>query len=131
MYVKFGAASWKLDILSLTAWFKFESKNSFAHYVTHNCDYLPHAHTTFCFYLIEFKQISLPYFAFFTVKSPTTYLVYGQNVPSCDPIIWLFSVDMPDKKCVLVANGLFTTNTYIYIYTHYSGLQSCRIAAVH
>ena len=30
-YVKFGAISWKIDILSITAWLKFESKSSFAH----------------------------------------------------------------------------------------------------
>ena len=32
-YVKFGAISWKFDILSITAWFKFESKNPL-----HICD---------------------------------------------------------------------------------------------
>ena len=30
-YVEFGAISWKFDILSITAWLKFESINSFAH----------------------------------------------------------------------------------------------------
>ena len=30
-YVEFEAISWKIDILSITAWLKFESKNSFAH----------------------------------------------------------------------------------------------------
>ena len=29
--VKFGAISWKIDILSITAYLKFESKNPFAH----------------------------------------------------------------------------------------------------
>ena len=33
-YVKFGAISWKFDILLITASWKFESKDSFAH-VTH------------------------------------------------------------------------------------------------
>ena len=37
----------------------------------YNCDYLQH--NTFCFNLIDFQlnQISLPNFAFFTVKSPS------------------------------------------------------------
>ena len=30
-YVEFGAILWKFDILSITAWLKFESQNSFAH----------------------------------------------------------------------------------------------------
>ena len=30
-YVKFGEISWKFDILSVTASFKFESKNHFVH----------------------------------------------------------------------------------------------------
>ena len=53
-YVKFGAISGKFDILSITAWLKFVSKNPFAHYVTRRpCnDYLPH--TIFRFYLIDF-----------------------------------------------------------------------------
>ena len=54
--VKFGAISWKCDILSITALSKFESKSESKKirriYETHNCDYLPH--TTFLFYLINF-----------------------------------------------------------------------------
>ena len=34
-YVDFGAISWKSDILTKTASIKFESKNSFAHVLTH------------------------------------------------------------------------------------------------
>ena len=30
-YVEFGAISLKIDILSITAWLKFESKTSFTH----------------------------------------------------------------------------------------------------
>ena len=30
-YMEFGAISWKIDILSITASLKFESKNYFAH----------------------------------------------------------------------------------------------------
>ena len=52
-YVKFGATSWKIDILSITASLKFESKNSFAHVNTYNCDYLQHS--TFRFNLIDFQ----------------------------------------------------------------------------
>ena len=52
--MKFGAISWKIDILSTTAELKFVSKYAFAH--NNNCDYLPH--TTFRFYfvyLIDFR----------------------------------------------------------------------------
>ena len=34
-YLKFGAISWKINILPITALFKFKSENSFAYYVTH------------------------------------------------------------------------------------------------
>ena len=40
-YVKFGAISWKLDILSITASVKFDQKSS-AHMWHLKCDYLPH-----------------------------------------------------------------------------------------
>ena len=33
--VRFGAILWKFDILSITAWLKFESKNPFAHTMWH------------------------------------------------------------------------------------------------
>ena len=44
-YVKFGAISWKFDILSTTVKLKFESKNPLHICDTYNCEYLPH--TTF------------------------------------------------------------------------------------
>ena len=77
LYVEFEAILWKIDILSITAWVKFESRNPFAHtYMdTHNYDYLPQ--TTFRFYLIDFQvNTDFPFhfflfffFFFFIVKS--------------------------------------------------------------
>ena len=66
--VEFGAILRKFDILSISAWLKFESKILLHICDTYNCDYLPH--TTFRFYSIDFKlmQISLPNFAFFYRK---------------------------------------------------------------
>ena len=55
-YVKFGAISWKFNILSIAALSNFESKNPFAH-----------------------MWQSLNSMLQYTVT-------YGQNVPSCDPL---------------------------------------------
>ena len=56
-YVKFGAISLKFNILSITAWLKFESKILLNICDTYNCDYL--LHTTFRFYLISFQLIHI------------------------------------------------------------------------
>ena len=70
-YVEFGAISWKFDILLITAWSNLNLKILLLICGTYNCDYL--LHTAFCLYLTDFQliQISLPNFAFFTVKSPS------------------------------------------------------------
>ena len=54
--VKFGAISWKFDILSITASLKLEFKNPLACRLrdTYNCDNLPY--TTFRFYLFDFPS---------------------------------------------------------------------------
>ena len=68
-------------ILSITAWLKFESKNSFAICDTNNGDYLQH--TTFRFYLIDFQlNTDLPSkFCVFIIKlaSVTQRLVSQEN----------------------------------------------------
>ena len=51
--MKFGAISWKFDILSITASLKLNFKNSLHMCYTYNCDYLKHS--TFRFNLIDFQ----------------------------------------------------------------------------
>ena len=51
--VKFGAISWKFDILSITAKLKLEFKILLHMCDTYNCDYLKYS--TFRFYLIDFQ----------------------------------------------------------------------------
>ena len=74
-YVKFGAISWKCDILSITARSKLKSKSPFAHVCdTHDCGYLPHTILLFplnkkCFINFQLNTDFPSIFAFFTVKS--------------------------------------------------------------
>ena len=57
--MKFGAISWKINILLITAWLNLES-NVLYIYDTYNWDYLPH--TTFHFYFIHFQlKYRFPY----------------------------------------------------------------------
>ena len=51
--MKFGVISWNFDILLITIWLKFESKNPFAHNDAYNFDYL--LHNTFSSCLIDLQ----------------------------------------------------------------------------
>ena len=79
-YVKFGAISWKIDILPVTAYSKFESENSFVHMLlillwlssAQQISFLP---SRIRFYQVDFYVVNYifpsPNLRFFSIKSPS------------------------------------------------------------